>query len=335
MKEQAANIIVTVLGGLLPIVVSGSIHSFDWERTLTIEPNENFIYQSIFILMTLYVLIQVRRYVMHDIKDSKEQIKQYIMKNCGLKLFDRERTADSSFRIVQETASQFFYAWLVVWLMWLVYYGGGLLISYSIEPNSCCDKNMVLPIYQQIFDFLNSTAMFAIYVILTSITVNRKVRNRNEYAFLDSILVWSILLIVFIAGVVVENFAPYHLLSKIMPFYVSAISTITFVLLLGKMNSSYMKVPSIFMLLLYVYAVTQLYVPFKDSDLWKTENSWLDTFLYYAIPYITLIGKIFLMLTICWIAVQRRFIFFVIHRSTTIDKIDDLMSELNKEKVSF
>lgn len=106
-------------------------------------------------------------------------------------------------------------------------------------------------------------------------------------------------------------------------------------LLLGKMNSSYLKVPSIFMLLLYVYAVTQLYVPFKDSDLWMTKNSWLDTFLNYAIPYITLIGKIFLMLTICWIAVQRRFIFFVIHRSTTIDKIDDLISELNKENVSF
>lgn len=338
LKKQTANIIVTVLGGFIPLIgnwIITIIQKQEIKDVFVISPERNYIFQSIFVLMTLYVLIQVRRYVVNDISNSEEQIKQYIRKNCGLRIFNREETSASAFRTVQETAHQFFNSWLVVWLMWLVYYGGGLFLTFSLKAKNNFDNNMVLDIYQQVFDFFNSTAMFAIYIILTNVTVNRKVRNHNDYAFLDSILAWAILLIIFIAGIIVENCAPQCLFAKIIPFYVSTISAITFVLLLGKMNSSYLKVPSIFMLLLYVYAVTQLYVPFKDSDLWMTKNSWLDTFLNYAIPYITLIGKIFLMLTICWIAVQRRFIFFVIHRSTTIDKIDDLISELNKENVSF
>ena len=41
------------------------------------------------------------------------------------------------------------------------------------------------------------------------------------------------------------------------------------------------------------------------------------------------------MLTICWISVQRRFIFYVIHKRTTIDRAEELLIELNKEKVGF
>lgn len=336
LKNQTANIIVTVLGGLIPLIGNWVYTSFVktsknicFKALFEISPDKNYIFQSIFVLMTLYVLIQVRRFVVDDISNSDEQIKQYIRKNCGLKIYNREETSASAFRTVQETAHQFFYAWLVVWLMWLVYYGGGFLIYSNICP---CDK-AVLDIYQQVFDFLNSTALFAIYIIMTNVTVNRKERNHNEYDFLDSILAWAVLFIVFIAGIIVEINAPSHLLAKIMPFYVGAISTLTFVLLLGKLNSSYLKIPSLFMLFLYIYAIIQLYIPFKDFCL--QNNCWLRQFLNYSLPHITLLGKFFLMLTICWIAVQRRFIFFVIHRSTTIDKIDDLISELNKEKVSF
>lgn len=336
LKKQTANIIVTILGGLIPLIVNWIIKIFkkqDINDVFIISPEKNYIFQSIFVLVTLYVLIQVRRYVVNDISNSEEQIKQYIRKNCGLRIFNREETSASAFRTVQETAHQFFNTWLVVWLMWLVYYGGGLFLTFSLNTYNNCCNNMVLDIYQQVFDFFNSTAMFAIYIILTNVTVNRKVRNHNEYAFLDSILAWAILLIVFIAGIIVENCAPRCLFAKIIPFYVSAISAITFVLLLGKMNSSYLKIPSIFMLFLYLYAIIQLYIPFRDLCI--QNNCWLRQFLCKSLPYITLLGKFFLMLTICWIAVQRRFIFYVIHRSTTIDKIDDLMSELNKENVSF
>lgn len=354
IKDQTANIILTILGGIIPIIISNSISLFssndskninitisvphdtsqEVDSLLSLLVNDiklqNYMFQSFLILITLFVLIRIQKFVVNDVNKSQKQIKRYILKNCGLKIYDREKNAESAFQIVKKSVSQFFNTWLLVWMMWLVYYGGAVLI-YS---NTCSCNKIMLDIYQQIFDFLNSTALFAIYIILNSVTVNSKERTHKDYYYLDFILVWTVLLIVFIAGVLIEIHAPHNLLAGIMPFYVSAFSTITFVLVLGKMNSSYLKIPQFFMLILYIYAITQLYVPLIGCDK-LSDQFWFKNFLGKSLPYVTLFGKLFLMLTICWIAVQRRFIFFVIHRSTTIDKIDDLMSELNKENVSF
>lgn len=342
IRKQKTNIIITVLGSLLPLLFNGifvvlkgnSIKYLLDINNWRIGTRTNFIIQSLFILITLYVLIQVQRYVLHDLKKSEEQIKQYIRKNCGIKIFDHKETINTAFRTVQLTVSQFFYAWEAVWLMWFIYYGGGVLLSIAFENvNNCCCHPNVLTIYQHIFDFLNSTAMFAIYIILTNVTVNYRKRTNNDYTRLESLLAWVVFFIIFIAGIIIEVCLPIHLIAKIMPFYVSIISTVTFVLVLGRINSSYLNVPSFFMLVLYIYAIIQLYIPFKDFSVGC--NVWFSPFVKGILPYLTLIGKVFLMLMICWIAVQRRFLFFVIHRSTTIDRIDDLLSELNKESVSF
>ena len=343
LEKQKTNIIITILGGLVPLLLNGIGYAFKSQSIAylmnidnwKIGTQTNFIIQSFFILITLYVLIQVQRYVMHDLNNSEEQIKQYIKKNCGLKIYDRNKTINSAFRTVKVTTYQFFYAWIAVWLMWLIYYGGGLLLSVSLEESYTwyCYPD-VLAIYQQIFDFLNSTAMFAIYIILTNVTVNYKERTNNDYTYLESLLAWVVFFIIFIAGIIIEACAPSYLITMIMPFYVGVISTITFVLVLGKINSTYLKVPSFFMLVLYIYAIIQLYIPFS-KDILTEEYKWFSFFINGIVPYITLFGKIVLMLMICWIAVQRRFLFFVIHRSTTIDRTDELLSELNKENVSF
>ena len=133
-EKQKNNIIITLIGGLVPFLINAiydvvkenyisdsSTKKFNWEIT----PYTNFVLQSIFILITLFVLLQVRNFVVNDIKKSKEQIKQYIKKNCKLKIYDRERTTESAFNTVKETVSQFFFVWIIVWIMWLIFYGGG------------------------------------------------------------------------------------------------------------------------------------------------------------------------------------------------------------------
>ena len=341
-EKQKNNIIITLIGGLVPFLINAiydvvkenyisdsSTKKFNWEIT----PYTNFVLQSIFILITLFVLLQVRNFVVNDIKKSKEQIKQYIKKNCKLKIYDRERTTESAFNTVKETVSQFFFVWIIVWIMWLIFYGGGFFI-YSLQLSDHSFKaDMVLKTFQQTFDFLNSTAMFAIYIILTSVTVNRKERTENDYTYWEAFLVWIVLFIVFLAGVIIENVNNKHFLAEFLPFYLSIFSTVTFVLVLGKMNSTYLQIPAFFMFILYIYALIQLIIPF--SELKDLEKNQLFISIKYIIPYLTLLGKIILMLTICWIAVQRRFIFFVIHRSITIDQTEELLSELNKENVSF
>lgn len=327
-KAQTSNILVTIIGGLVPVLVSGIWAIWDNNRTIDfyLDNRENYLFQSIFILITVYVLIKIRKRTMFDIVDSKEQIKQYMKKNCGLKIYDND-TVESAYKTVRGTASQFFYAWLIVWIVWLICYVGELIMSYNMDCYS------TITTYEQIFDFLNSSAMFAIYIILTSVTVNYKKRVKNDYTYMESIFIWTLLLIICISGVIIENCNPNSTMAHVMPFYISAVSTITFILVLGKLNSSYLKIPSFFIFVLYIYAIIQAYIPFKKPII--EDNDWIGIFLEFSIPYITLFGKIILMLTICWISVQRRFIFYVIHRSTTIDRAEELLSELNKEKVSF
>lgn len=335
-REQTKNIIATMIGGLLPIMINWiwlylSKSGLSWAIT----ERQNYLFQSFFVLASLYVLIRIRKSIMKDLENSKEQIKQYIKKNCGLKIYDDNKTIESAFKTVYWTVSQFFYAWLAVWLMWLMYYVGELVLWNCLGNLGNSYNVYIMNIYQHVFDFLNSTAMFAIFIILTSVTVNyrERTKNREDNTFWESILIWTILFIIFMAGIIIEDYSPWSPYAQIMPFYISLVSTITFVIVLGKLNSFYLRIPSLFLFILYVYAITQAYIPFQKLGV--ENNEWLKTFLGYAIPYITLLGKIVLMLTISWISVQRRFLFYVIHRSTTIDKADELLSELNKDNVSF
>lgn len=358
-KAQTSNILVTIIGGLVPLFINEIWKQWNNDKHISffLSDKDNYMLQSIFIIITVYVLIKIRKRIMFNIEDSEEQIKQYMKKNCGLKIYDRETTIDTAFKTVRGTASQFFYAWLIVWVVWLICYVGELIMSYCIEqPSPICEYcgaeliasvcsscanytwqgvgcKMAITTYEQICDFLNSSAMFAIYIILSSVTVNYKKRIKNDYTYLESIFIWTILLIIFISGIIIENCNPQSVMARMMPFYISIVSTITFVLMLGKLNSSYLKIPSFFMFVLYIYAIIQAYIPFKGVV--DNSNLWINQYLIYFIPYITLSGKIILMLTICWIAVQRRFIFYIIHRSTTIDRTEELLSELNKEQVSF
>lgn len=66
-------------------------------------------------------------------------------------------------------------------------------------------------------------------------------------------------------------------------------------------NSAYRTVP-----------IIQLYIPFNNEEFRLTGNLCFQPFIIFVFPHITLFGKIVLMLTICRIAVQRRFLFFVI-----------------------
>lgn len=86
-KAQTSNILVTVIGGLVPVFISGIWAVWANNRTIDfyLDNRENYLFQSIFIIITVYVLIKIRKRTMFDIVDSKEQIKQYMKKTVVLK----------------------------------------------------------------------------------------------------------------------------------------------------------------------------------------------------------------------------------------------------------
>lgn len=91
---------------------------------------------------------------------------------------------------------------------------------------------------------------------------------------------------------------------------------------------------------LYFYAAIQAYTPLLESSydtpfLSGVYDAHIIKVIIAMLPYITLLGKVFLMLVLCWVVDYKRLIFFVIHRSVTIDQTPRLLNELNRNHVSF
>lgn len=334
-KKDRFNIILTVGVGLLPFIIelgaailNVSVDNFKVSDTyfkITIKSPANYLVQTIFIAVTLYVLISNRQKAYKDLSESKCQIKQYIARNGNIKIYGND-TLDQCYRVVNGTVKQFYIAWLIVWFLWLVYYLGNFLLKAYCSP-------MNAPIFSQTFDFLNSSAIFVIYLILTNVTVDMKKRLKNDNSFWYGLLAWVCVFTVWLALVCtaqtghIDQEQIYHLASILLSIF----SAISFVLVLGKINSNYLQIPRLFLFGLYTYSIIQAYIPFIEYEKFTCVRSFLDP----AIAYITIVGKVFLMLTLCWIVNQKRLIFFVIHKSISIDEAPKWLNDLNKDTVSF
>lgn len=332
--NEKFNIILTLFAGIFPLVIGWCIqyedliHENKDHLLFEIGPLMNYILQSIFILITLFVLIKNRAKTQKELSESEGQIKQYIAKNCNIKMFN-DKTLNETYEVVDGTIKQFYGAWLVVWLLWLIYYIGNFILELSKASESQI-------IFSRIFDFLSSSVIFVVYFILNNVTVNRQRRLKSDNGFWYSTLAWVCIFTLWLVGVCIEATSPtYSTIYKNSEYLVSLLlsifSAVSFVLVLGKINSNYLQIPRVFMFGLYVYAIIQAYVPFQNYP----ELGFASKILQLAIPYVTLTGKIFVMLTLCWIVNQKRFIFFVIHKSVSIEETPVLLNELNKEHVSF
>lgn len=289
----------------------------------------NYFIQFLFIFVTLILLFRYKSKINRELIQGKEHIIKYINKNCYHKIKNKD-VALESYNIVKTSVRQFYTAWIVVWILWLVYYLGNFLMGQKTA-------DYVHDIFSQLFDFLTSTAMLFIYLILTNITLNiEKRRNEDDRRLWYGLLMWVFIFVILLVLLIKEGttcmsseFNDHKNLSKLM---LSVFSSMTFVLVLGKMNSHYLHIPRFLMFGMYIYAIVQAYIPFQGS---KCMTGFAERLPGLLIPYMTLLGKVFVMLTLYWIVKKKRLIFFVIHRSNAIEMTKSLLSELDQEPVSF
>lgn len=344
-REEKFSILLTLFAGILPLLVEWIFrwdgnttahcfrccpspdpgkHTFSFEIT----PQANYAIQSIFIFITSFVLIRNRAKTRSELSEHEEQIKQYMARNCRIKMYNCKTLSDA-FKIVKGTIGQFYDAWLIVWILWFAYYFGCFLL-YSNEAT----KSAI--IFGQVFDFLSSSIMLVVYLILTTATVNVRQRKKNDDGLWYAALAWMCIFTLCLIGIYIEGTNSsdsiiYKNTTPLLSLMLSVFSAISFILVLGKMNSNFLRIPKVFLFGLYFYAIAQAYVPFDGCK----ELGIAGNVLQIAIPYITLIGKIFVMLTLCWIVAQKRLIFFVIHQSVSIEEAPILLNDLNKEIVKF
>lgn len=352
-KAEKYNILLTIFAALIPLMIDWGV---SWEKTTNKESSSqvkhqgenteylwwamseksNYAIQTIFIGITLFVLIRTRHATTNELVNSKGQIIQYILKNCSLKSYNDE-SKERTYSNVKEMVRYFYIAWLIVWFLWLAYYLGNYFLAYQ--------DNVDLKFgYRQIVNFLNSSAMFGVYTIIgnTSISTESKLESFTSYWF--SFLGWFVLFVCCLVGVFIDTNNPDTTIGLRAHSYVIVLnamfSIITMVLVLGKLNSVYLQIPRLFMWVLYLYAAIQAYTPLLESShdtLFMSDicDSTLIEISRAILPYVTLFGKVFLMLVLCWVVDYKRLIFFVIHRSVTIEQTPRLLNELNRNHVSF
>lgn len=299
----------------------------------------NYGIQSLFIIIALCILIYGRIHTLREIQ-NEDQITNYILQNCNIKTFN---VADNTnrYQIIKKATLDFYTFWILVWTIWFAYYFGNFCFCLieefaKKEITESSDLKFRLAscqtIYSQTLDYISSTVLLLIYGVLTNLTLKKKdVNEENSNLWVGGIFLVFIT-IGFIVGVINEslfwkNAESIHI--NVVSVALSVYAAISLILVLGKITSNYLKIPTFFLICMYFYAVIQCYIPFRN------EHSTPSVYLYAFLPYLTLFGKVFILLSLCWMSYQKRLIFFLIHRRSAMETIPRLLSNLNRELVDY
>ncbi len=157
---------------------------------------------------------------------------------------------------------------MVIWVVWFIYYGMLFLNSLFTFQDACAFLNTHALFWVRCgVDFTTSCLLFLIYLTLNNVTVAK--RFGQDYHSFDFGIGFSILLVAVIiigtfliycasmAGLHCHMFAPMLIVSLTLGIF----STFTFVLMLGKLNSFYLQIPIFLNIMVYLYAIAQIFTP--------------------------------------------------------------------------
>lgn len=221
-------------------------------------------------------------------------------------------------------------------LAWMLYYMVEVFYWSPLMDRGNCVHVAVVSGILDLFDFLGSASMMALYIVLNDYTVDRRARARsfNSAMFTTGIVGVSIFVICLLFYTkYLSNPQENILYALYCRLILSSFGCISFVLILGKFNSHYLQIPRLLIMPLYIYAVVQAF-SFLVGDLSSTENTILFEPLTgianHVIPWITLIGKIVLLITLSWMLNNMRIIFFIVRRSMSMTEVKEQLIEFNR-----
>lgn len=320
--------------------------------------------QLLTIACTILVIYRLRRSILIT-KTKRPRLFTYIREKCKLRDQSVENVNRSLYE-VEKTVTQFYYVWIMLWVVFFIYYGCNLCFHlFDKFTFLSIDENKKLLIYNgfnNFFNYLSSTMMLILFIILSSVTVSledKKYRNELVSSVMFIVIFGCIILFPTLFSLSLYSWS-YFKLQLIISFVLGLYSAFAFVLVLGKLNTN-LQIPRFFFYFLYVYALIQtfqfLFISYPELEhkicscndmhirinydcfcadpeyhTCNCDSSIVGQFvgslkdLYKIFQYVTLIGKIFLSLTLLWIAYESKFIYFVIHQSQTITDMPYRMS---------
>ena len=285
-----------------------------------------------------YFAWRYRPVTLNDIKD-KQSLEDYIEEECGIKQTNKT-SEERAYHVVKQSTQQFFTAWLIIWILWIIFYGVDVMFYlYELfrqrQPDHLCllclSQQSGIPTWKDtafppalielkyILDFVTSAALFSVYFILNNVTVDISDRSNDNSTSIFEVIVSCVILfgVLSILQILYLSYdaRSYDIYTKIL---LGFFSTISFVLLLGKLNSNYLNIPRLLMGVLYIYAISQMFANLTDLRISNEVYRPVYDMLKGITPWIFAVGKAALLMAFSWILYKKRLIFYIIHMSLSI-----------------
>lgn len=292
---------------------------------------------SQFFIAAIGLLVVSFRYRPTAIEEVSKRyaLQDYIEDVCRIKQ-NKNNDSGNAYKVVKSIVRQFYNSWIIIWVIWLLYFGAEIwfgLVSTPSNSNQWLAKNIFGVL--SLLDFLSSSALFGMYIILNHITVDIARRTEKHY----SDVYWAVIALVFLffIGMVLyllylfgpPNKDVYGLYIRVL---LSVFGALSFVLVLGRLNNNYLNVPSAFIMILYVYAIAQAYsyLYIGHENIIIPKYAFITRGIDYIFPLILTSGKVVLLMTLSWVLDEKRLIFYIVHKSLSITQMKGQLKEFNR-----
>lgn len=308
---------------------SGLLNKFD--------PNWLNLANTIFVLATLIVLISSNFLIKKNGEEKEERLCSYIRDNLGDNCRLLHNGEHDFFHRMEVSIKQFYYSWIVVWCIWLLMYIWKLFVPIMGDSEF---SGRLSSFTENILNLLNSFAMFFIYMVITFSTVKASTDDGDckqmHIGVICLIVIGALCIGTDFIGLYMQNINNNYIsLQFAIRLVIGMIASLSMMVVLGRLNSSYLDIPQWLILSLYVYAAIQMLYPLMyllDTKEISIKNWYMvhKTELQLFFYFLTFGGKICLFMVILWIIRRNRFLFFLVHKAHSMAESDEMLETFNR-----
>lgn len=346
VRHEKFAIGLAVFCALFPI-----LSEFKWEKLLvtseSIEP-DSFLYyvqhiiknqhqyqivNILFIFIILFMLTRMKILLSKD-HEKVEKLHEYVKNKFGENSTLARNTPEVLFNRINTAIEQFYFSWVSVWTVWLIMYIVKFIFTmYSFQQLDLTSQMLfrVDNLLENSLNLIGSFILFFIYMDITVSTVRVGTltdngRNTMHVGVFTLILIGTIFFTIDLFSLFLEM-SNYHYTQFFLRLCIGIIASMSMMSVLGRLNTSYLRIPQSLIMCLYLYATIQMLYPLTyrgEPFLPSTE------LLNDVLGILAFLGKGCLILVLQWITKENRFLFFLIHKANSLSDSNAMLRQFNK-----
>lgn len=353
VKGNRYPIYLSIFSALVPLVADQLISLFEssdlgqkpsWAMTYLISVFEHQIpFQFVNILFIIYGLYKLAgmKFLQIEGAEKERKLHEYVTDTFGENSTLARNTSSDLFKRINTGIKQFYYSWVCVWVIWLVMYiiksvytfyriNQELLYGYSNYEILFRTGNFL----ENSLNMLGSFVLFFIYMDITVSTVNvgtltGKGRGNLQEGVFFMIIVGSFICFVDLFSIV--GCVDYDRTQFFLRLFIGILASMSIITVLGRLNTSYLKIPQLLMMSLYLYATVQMLYPLVykiNSDTYYI--NFITPSVAVGLNLLAFCGKVVMLLVLLWISRNNRFMFFLLHKANSLSDSTSMLRRFNK-----